>query len=194
MPTDPEDPTETDAPDTPPADRTQPVRVLIVDADRRVRASLHGLLAACEGVEVVATTGDAAEAARLVASAAPDVIVLDPRLPEIDAGLQLIARLCDSCPEVRVVAMSVSDTLESSALATGAVAFVAKSGQPSELLDAVLGLVGPRTPGGATASVPASVPAAPSPFALDVDATLPAAALSSAAAGPGAVARLDSAD
>jgi DNA-binding NarL/FixJ family response regulator len=194
MPTDPEDSTGTDAPDALPADRTQPVRVLIVDADRRVRASLHGLLAACEGVEVIATTGDAAEAARLVATAAPDVIVLDPRLPEIDAGLQLIARLCDSCPEVRVVAMSVSDTLESSALATGAVAFVAKSGQPSELLDAVLGLVEPRSARVTATSVPLPAPDARPPLALDVDVTLPAAALAPAAAGPGAVARLDPAD
>ena len=94
-----------------------PLRVLVVDADDRVRESLTGLLAI---------------------DYRPDVVILDPRLPEVDTGMALIARLRSSLPAVRILVMSWSDTLEAAVIESGADGFVRKTFRPSELVAAVL--------------------------------------------------------
>ena len=65
----------------------RPLRVLVVDADDRVRESLAGLLAIGDRVLVVGSAGQAATALALVREHRPDVVVVDPRLPEVDGGL-----------------------------------------------------------------------------------------------------------
>ena len=72
----------------------QPLRVVVVDADDRVRESLTGLLCIGDRLEVVGSAGetDAALDAR-PARRSPDVVVVDPRLPEMDGGLAFIGRL-----------------------------------------------------------------------------------------------------
>lgn len=119
-----------------------PVRVLIVDDDRRVRQSLSGLIALRDGVEVVGTAPDSQHAIELVRSAEPDAVLLDLRLPAEEDGLGLCARICREWPTVRVVAMSVQTDLRAAALAAGAVAFVAKGGQPEAIGDALIGADG----------------------------------------------------
>lgn len=109
-------------------EQTHPVRVLIVDDDRRVRQSLSGLIALRDDVEVVGTAPDSQRALELVRSASPDTVLLDLRLPNEADGLGLLALLHRDWPAVRVVAMSVQTDLMDAALAAGAVAFVPKRG------------------------------------------------------------------
>jgi DNA-binding NarL/FixJ family response regulator len=115
-----------------------PLRVLVVDADDRVRESLTGLLAIGGRCIVVASAGYAGAAFDLAIDYRPDVVIVDPRLPEVDTGMALIARLRTHLPAVRILAMSWSDSLEAAVIESGANGFVRKTFRPTELVAAVL--------------------------------------------------------
>jgi DNA-binding NarL/FixJ family response regulator len=115
-----------------------PLRVLVVDADDRVRESLTGLLAIGDRVVVVGDSGQAGPAFDLATDCRPDVVIIDLRLPEVDGGLTFIARIRECCPEVRILAMSWSDAFERTALDGGAHGFVRKTFRPAELVAAIL--------------------------------------------------------
>jgi DNA-binding response OmpR family regulator len=87
---------------------------------------------------VVASAGQVGPALDLAIDHQPDVVILDPRLPEVDGGMALIARLRAQLPNVRILAMSWSDTLEAGVLESGADGFVRKTFRPTELVAAVL--------------------------------------------------------
>src|SRR5262245_50694424 len=87
-----------------------PLRVVVVDADDRVRESLTRLLCIGDRIEVVGSAGAPDPALAAVRDNDPDVVVLDPRLPEIDGGLEFIGRVRTVAPSARVVVLSGSDT------------------------------------------------------------------------------------
>jgi DNA-binding NarL/FixJ family response regulator len=113
-------------------------RIVVVDADHRVRDSFAGLIALAGGVDVVATTGQPAEAMKAVRRSRPDVVVLDPRLPELEEGLALIAAIHRVRPEVRVLVLGWSGDHEQMAMDAGADGFICKSADPVTLVEAVL--------------------------------------------------------
>ena len=120
-----------------------PLRILVVDADDRVRESLTGLLAIGERVLIVGSSGQPATALALAREHRPDVVIVDPRLPEVDGGLSFIAGLRECCPDTRILAMSWSDALERQALDGGAHGFVRKTFRPAELIAAILAAARP---------------------------------------------------
>lgn len=119
----------------------QQVRVVIVDTDSRVRQSLAGLIC-CIGqhVQVVGSASEAGEALRLIERHRPEVVLIDPRLPEVDAGLALIMLLRSKYPTIRVVVMGWSESLENPAFASGATAFIGKSEPPNAFLEVIANL------------------------------------------------------
>jgi DNA-binding NarL/FixJ family response regulator len=123
-----------------------PLRVLVVDADDRVRESLTGLLAIGDRVVVIGSAGQAGQALDLVVQHRPDIVIVDPRLPEVDGGLAFIRELRDRVPDVRILAMSWSDALEHIAIDGGADGFVRKTFRPSELVAAILATGGRVVP------------------------------------------------
>jgi DNA-binding NarL/FixJ family response regulator len=114
------------------------LRVLVVDADERVRESLAGLLSIGDRLVVVGAAGDPGHALELVASTQPDVVVLDPRLPEVDRGRALIRRLRKASPGICVIVLSWSDTLDDGYLRCEADRFIRKTFRPSELVEAII--------------------------------------------------------
>ena len=114
-----------------------PLRVLVVDADDRVRESLTGLLGIGQRLIVIGGAGSVGPALELVASAGPDVVVVDPRLPEIDDGLDFIHRLRAVAPSVRIVVMGSFDGHDQGSLAAASDAFVRKTFRPTELVAAI---------------------------------------------------------
>lgn len=74
-------------------------------------------------------------AVELVETRDPDVMVLDPRLRDLAAGMALVSRLHLDWPALRVVLMGWSDD---GVMADGAHAFIAKSAQPEEFVAATL--------------------------------------------------------
>ncbi len=122
-----------------------PVRIVIVDADRRVRQSLAELCDLESELTVVATAGTAAAAAEAIEEHRPDLVLLDPHLPDVDQGLAFIAETRARHPGTRVLVMGWSELLESAAMTTGAHAFVPKSASPADLV-AILSTAGGNTP------------------------------------------------
>jgi DNA-binding NarL/FixJ family response regulator len=114
------------------------IRVLIADDQPLIRTGLRILLGSQDGIEVVgeASTGAAAvaESARL----APDVVVMDIRMPGTD-GIQATAEVIRQPAAPRVLVLTTYDLDEYvyDALAAGASGFLLKDARPEELVDGV---------------------------------------------------------
>ena len=123
--------------DPPPAAADTPVRVLIVDDHPIWREGTARYLAEA-GYTVAGTAADGAQALRITAAARPDVVLLDLNLPDLD-GAEVTRRLLATNPSVRVLMLSASggrqDVLD--AVTAGAVGYVLKSAQLTELVAAV---------------------------------------------------------
>jgi DNA-binding NarL/FixJ family response regulator len=114
------------------------VRVAIVDMDRRVRVALAELLRVA-GLDVVGTAGEPRGAQRLVARGA-EVLIIDPRLPEVADGHALVDSLVRDYPGVRVVVMGWGDLPDSPMASVSS--FVTKSAVPEEFVAATLAACG----------------------------------------------------
>ena len=68
------------------------IRVLLVDDQTLMRKGLRGLLDLTEDVRVVAEASDGEEALQVLGDAAPDVVLLDVRMPKL-SGVDLLKRL-----------------------------------------------------------------------------------------------------
>lgn len=116
----------------------EPVRVVLVDADDRVRESLCGLLCIGDRLEIVGSTGQADAAIELIRETNPDIVVLDPRLPDIDGGLSFIERVRATAIDVRVLVLTATDKVDQDRLADVADGFVRKTFRPSDLVAGVM--------------------------------------------------------
>lgn len=85
------------------------IRVLIADDHPVVRAGLRGMLEADPELEVVEAAVDGAEAVELAADLAPDVVLMDLRMPRLD-GVGAIERIRERSPEVRVLVLTTYET------------------------------------------------------------------------------------
>jgi len=81
------------------------IRVLIADDQRVVRDGLSMLVKLIDGVEVVGTAGDGAEAVRLAEAHHPDVVMMDLRMPGTD-GIAATADLRARLPDTRVLVLT----------------------------------------------------------------------------------------
>ena len=88
---------------TAPLPPTSPIRVVVVDGDDLVRETVAALLGIGDRVEVVGIAGQAGPAIDLVRTARPDVVIVDPRLPDLDDGLAFIRDIHAVAPSVRVL-------------------------------------------------------------------------------------------
>ncbi|KTR39323.1 LuxR family transcriptional regulator [Curtobacterium oceanosedimentum] len=115
-----------------------PIRVVLVDDDHLVRAGLRLLLSGDDGIEVVGEAGDGLEAEGVVASAAPDVVLMDIRMPRCD-GLAATERELRKQPELAVLVLTTfqDDDLVLGALQRGARGFLLKDTPPQQLVEAV---------------------------------------------------------
>jgi DNA-binding NarL/FixJ family response regulator len=123
------------------ADQIPPAvrRILVVDGDHRVRDSLADLIGLTDGVEVVGTTSQVDETLEAIERLDPEVIVIDPYLPDLDTGLAFIRGLRAGRRRViRIVATCRDDELWPLALAAGADACVDRCADPTVFQEAVL--------------------------------------------------------
>lgn len=120
--------------DPAPAQTPSVPRILVVDPDERIRESLAGLIGIGRRCAVVGSAGQPAEALAFVYNHAPDVVVVDPRLPDLTEGRAFIGHLRASAPKVRIVVMG-SD-LEGS-LGVEVDAVIRKTFRPHELIEAI---------------------------------------------------------
>ena len=113
--------------------------VLIVDDHARFRRSARALLE-FEGFEVVGEAATGAEAVALAADLAPQTLLLDVQLPDLD-GFEVAARLRAASPPPEIVFVSNRDPADyrARAAASGARGFIAKGGFSAETLRHCLG-------------------------------------------------------
>ncbi|MEV0613255.1 response regulator transcription factor [Nonomuraea sp. NPDC050404] len=116
----------------------RPVRLMIVDDHPVVRDGLRGIFEGVPDIEVVAEAGDGHEALAQARAAAPDVVLMDLRMPGLD-GVGAIERLSADHPRVRVVVLTTYDTDGdvSRALAAGVAGYLLKDAPREELQAAV---------------------------------------------------------
>jgi DNA-binding NarL/FixJ family response regulator len=115
-----------------------PVRVLVADDHQLMREGTAALLGADERVEVVGLARDGREALALADRRAPDVVLLDLNMPEVD-GLEACARLREGGgPEVLMLTVSEEEPDLYAALRVGAAGYLTKDVPPAELIEAVL--------------------------------------------------------
>ena len=114
------------------------IRVLIADDQRVVREGLSMLVSLVDGVEVVGTAQDGAEAVRLAEAHHPDVILMDLCMPGTD-GITATADLRDRLPACRVLVLTTYAEQEAiiPALQAGARGYLTKDAGIAEISRAV---------------------------------------------------------
>jgi DNA-binding NarL/FixJ family response regulator len=125
-------------PGSPAPGHSAPIRVLIVDDDPLVRAGLSMMLAGTGDIDIVGEAADGSEVAAAVDAHAPDVVLMDIRMPKVDglAATELIRARPDA-PQVIVLTTFDADDQVVRALRVGAGGFLLKDTPPVEILRAI---------------------------------------------------------
>jgi DNA-binding NarL/FixJ family response regulator len=117
-----------------------PIRVLVVDDQELVRAGFCVILDTAEGIAVVGEAGNGADAIAQAQAHAPDVVLMDIRMPGMD-GLEAARRITGLQPEAgpKVVMLTTFDFDEYvyEALRAGASGFLLKDAPRHDLIAAV---------------------------------------------------------
>ena len=113
-------------------------RVLVVDDQALLRTAFSSLIDAEDDLEVVGAAADGRQAVELAASLAPDVVVMDVRMPVMD-GIEATRRITGGIDAPRVLILTTFDLDEYvfEALRAGASGFALKSRPLDELLAAI---------------------------------------------------------
>lgn len=114
------------------------IRLMIVDDHIVVRRGLRSMLADAIGVEIVADASNAREALQKATTLRPDVLLLDIRMPGMN-GLQLVRRLQEQAPDVKVVILTNygEEQFLFEAFRVGVWGYLLKSVGRDDLLDTV---------------------------------------------------------
>ncbi|NYD47216.1 DNA-binding NarL/FixJ family response regulator [Actinomadura luteofluorescens] len=115
------------------------IRVLLADDQPLIRAGLRVLIADTPGMEVAGEAGTGAEAVGLVAETAPDVVVMDIRMPDMD-GIEATRRIRAAGPGTARVLMLTTfddDDYVYGSLRAGASGFLVKDMALEEILAAI---------------------------------------------------------
>ncbi|MFF5405683.1 response regulator [Streptomyces misionensis] len=116
----------------------KPARVVVADDQTVVREGIVMLLGLLPGVEVIGAAGDGEEAVRLVGELAPDVVLMDLRMPRCD-GVEATRRIRERYPGTQVVVLTTYADDESlfPALRAGARGYLTKDAGGEEIVRAV---------------------------------------------------------
>ena len=114
------------------------IRIVLVEDNQVFREALELLLGLQGDIEVVASVGSGSDAVAVAEEHAPDVVLMDYRLPGLD-GVQATRAVRDAVPGVAVVCLTASANLrEVDALyEAGAVACLSKDQELDEIVAAI---------------------------------------------------------
>ena len=121
---------------TPP--ESAPIRLLIVDDHAIIRAGLQALLQVVPDMEVVGEAINGREAVDLAEKLAPDVILMDLVMPEMD-GIQAIRKILSNQPQARILVLTTFSGEDKvfPAIKAGAMGYQLKDSSPQELVEAI---------------------------------------------------------
>ncbi|MEU1032790.1 response regulator transcription factor [Streptomyces mirabilis] len=117
---------------------TDRIRVIVVDDHTVMRAGVVALLASEPGIAIVGEAGNGREAAELVQSLAPDLALIDLRMPVLD-GVAATAEIVSGRTSTRVLILTTYDTdveIER-AVEAGAIGYLLKDTTREQLVDAI---------------------------------------------------------
>jgi DNA-binding NarL/FixJ family response regulator len=119
-----------------------PARVLVVDDHAIVRDGISAVLQQHPNLKVIGAVGTGREAVSAAVQLAPDIVVMDLMLPELN-GVDATQRILALLPSTHVVILSVCHTSEHvfRALRAGARGYVVKEGVSADLVRAVLAVI-----------------------------------------------------
>lgn len=117
------------------------IRILIADDHAVVAEGLRSLIDAQPDMQVVGLAANGEDAVRQAADVAPDLVVMDNVMPELN-GIEATRAIRRAQPEVRVLMLSMHSTSVhvDRALGAGANGYVLKESVGRELLDAIRGV------------------------------------------------------
>ncbi len=114
------------------------ITVVLVDDHAMVRLGLEQLLSGIEGIEVVGSAANGAEAVSVVLETRPDVVLMDLQMPEVD-GVSATRRIVAANSAAQVVVLTSFSDRERivAALDAGAVGYLLKDAEPDDLLEGI---------------------------------------------------------
>jgi DNA-binding NarL/FixJ family response regulator len=114
------------------------IRVVLADDQRVVREGLATLLNLLPGIEVIGAAADGEEAVALARELAPDVVLMDLRMPRCD-GVAATRRLREEAPAVKVLVLTTyaDDRSVVDALRAGARGYLTKDAGAEQLQQAI---------------------------------------------------------
>lgn len=118
------------------------IRVLVVDDHAVVRRGIEQMLATADGIDVVGSATDGAEAVIRAAELQPDVVLMDLSMPELDgieATRRVVAAAAAAEHETRVIVLTsfTEQRRVLDALQAGASGYILKDATPDEVVAAI---------------------------------------------------------
>jgi DNA-binding NarL/FixJ family response regulator len=116
----------------------EPIRVAVVDDQELFRRGLTMLLGVEDDIEVVGEAGDGIAGTELAMSAAPDVILMDVRMPK-RSGIEACVAIKEGAPTARIIMLTVSDEEADlyEAVKNGASGYLLKDSSIDEVAQAI---------------------------------------------------------
>src|SRR3954454_500815 len=122
----------------PPGSDPEPIRVIIVDDQELFRRGLTMLMSVESGLEVVGEAGDGATGIELASAVAPDVVLLDVRMPKV-SGIEACVAIKEAVPAAKILMLTVSDEESDlyEAVKSGASGYLLKDSSIEEVAQAI---------------------------------------------------------
>ena len=117
---------------------SRPIRIVVADDHAILRMSLVSALQSEPDFEVIGEAGDGREAIDAVQQLRPHVALIDVTMPRLN-GIEATRRIAATCPDVKVVGLSMheADTMAATMIAAGAAGYVVKSAPLEELFQTI---------------------------------------------------------